>query len=74
MPVQTIYKSHKDPIQTKQAMLGTRSNMVFLGTQGQVTQIWPEFELVWGFMTVLVTFKFEVKSDGVILRITFCLL
>ena len=32
-------------IETKQAMLRTRSNIVFFGTKGQVTPICPEYEL-----------------------------
>ena len=40
MPAQIICKSHKDPIKMKQVMLHTRSNMVFFGTQGQVTLKW----------------------------------
>ena len=35
MPVQISYKSDKDPIKTKQAMLRTRSNMVFSALSGK---------------------------------------
>ena len=37
MLTQIILKSHRDVIKTKQAMLRTRSNMVFFGTHGKVT-------------------------------------
>ena len=40
MCVQISCKFHKDLIKTKQAMLRTRSNMVFFATQGQVTPKW----------------------------------
>ena len=40
MPILIIFMSHKDLIKTKQAMLRTRSNMVFFGTQGQVPPKW----------------------------------
>ena len=49
----------------------TRSNMGFFGSQGQVTLIWPKFELIREFMAVLVTCKFDedlIKIEGTIAR------
>ena len=40
MHVHIISMIDKGPIKTKQAMLRTKSNMVFFGTQGQVTSKW----------------------------------
>ena len=38
----------------------------FLDAQGQLTPIWPKFELVWDFMHVLITCKYkkdQIKSN-----------
>ena len=50
MAVLGICKFHEDMIETKWAMPGTRSNLGFFSTQGQVTlkfdgPIWPNFDL-----------------------------
>ena len=79
MPIRIIYKFHKNPIKTKKAMLRTGSNMAFLRHSGASNSkvnspIWPEFELIRDYMTVLVTCKFEddsIKSEGAILWTTF---
>ena len=79
MPVQIIWKPHKDSIKTKQAILRTRSKKLFFGTQRQVFPKWR----VWSgrnsnssqiLMAVLVICEFEVdliKSEVAILRTTF---
>ena len=75
MHVQIICKSHKDLIKTKKATYAPdKVKYCVFGTQGQLTQKWPEFELFRDFMTVLSTCIFEedsIKSQGTILRTTF---
>ena len=74
-PVPIICKSRKDPIKTKKVMLQTRSNMVFFGTQGQVTPKRKiQFEFVRDLMAVLLpaSLKFAlIRREGAILQTTF---
>ena len=66
MPVQVICGFHKDPVKTKQAVLGTRLNMEFFWHKRASNSkvdilIWPEFKFVQDYIPIQVICKFQSK-------------
>ena len=71
-------KFEEDPIKTEGAINRTRSKIAFLALKASnskvIILIWMEFKLLWDFMHVLVTCKFNkdlIKTEGAINRTTF---